>query len=628
MSHATRSLSRTFVLLDKRLNAVPSKADLGRMVTTGKVRDISFSKSQDADAIGTNLTAAFPSLAGKDLASLEVIKSYARGHAMMKVADGLPSGAQILEHFGGHRKKKVFLYLPPANAVSSNSQANTSSASSSGSNNTATIVTNARSGRPIMTPDVSSLPLPTSTNGSQQHNNSSSTRPIMTPAVSSMSLPSTGFNAASPSMATVVTNASSRQPTVTPAASSLSLPTNGRETRRYLTQMARNSIRADVYPLQIDDSDDGVIALDEVNDNELDRSYLASNPVNVDSACHLTGIHQWQKAGIVKEDQSSLGILNQNAQVPLNDMDRTQEVLSCEHVLMEAASTHEDILLPIFLTLTYEEMCHQARSDRRSMVIVILKGDNIPDVIRILNILRRSNGNAYFWITKENSKSGREVKRKFGSTGSDLLIMAPTTSRPILIERFCGDNLQLAQEEDMVDAMKRAADAVDAFTREWERLEQERSLKREQEISLQKAIENDKTKLIKKSSKKIREARQGRVTQPSLEGEKVTIVLCHSNGKEKRQFNKGAFFQEVYDWAGSNECLPLYFTIQRGREVVRHGDLLERTEVLHICERDEAEIESLLGSKVTFQGNVPDLQSDGELSSTLPGDEYKYYIKK
>ncbi|XP_066022858.1 uncharacterized protein [Pocillopora verrucosa] len=361
--------------------------------------------------------------------------------------------------------------------------------------------------------------------------------------------------------------------------------------------------------LTLPTSEYGVIALDDVNDNELDRSYLASNPVNVDSACHLTGIHQWQKAGIVKEDKSSLGILNQNAQVPLNDMDRTQEVLSCEHVLMEAASTHEDILLPIFLTLTYEEMCHQARSDRRSMVIVILKGDNIPDVIRILNILRRSNGNTYFWITKENSKSGREVKRKFGSTGSDLLIMAPTTSQPILIERFCGDNLQLAREEDVVDAMKRAADAVDAFTREWERLEQERSLKREQEISLQKAIENDKTKLIKKSSKKIREARQGRVTQPSLEGEKVTIVLCHSNGKEKRQFNKGAFFQEVYDWAGSNECLPLYFTIQRGREVVRHGDLLERTEVLHIYER------------VTFQGNVPDLQSDGELSSTLPDED-------
>ena len=32
-------------------------------------------------------------------------------------------------------------------------------------------------------------------------------------------------------------------------------------------------------------------------------------------------------------------------------------------------------------------MCHQARSDRRSMVIVILKGDNIPDVIRWLSMI-------------------------------------------------------------------------------------------------------------------------------------------------------------------------------------------------------------------------------------------------
>ena len=33
------------------------------------------------------------------------------------------------------------------------------------------------------------------------------------------------------------------------------------------------------------------------------------------------------------------------------------------------------------------------------------------------------------------------------------------------------------------------------------------------------------------------------VTQLSLEGEKVTIVLRHWDGKEKRQLNKGAFFQ-------------------------------------------------------------------------------------
>ncbi|XP_022793024.1 uncharacterized protein LOC111332033 [Stylophora pistillata] len=106
-----------------------------------------------------------------------------------------------------------------------------------------------------------------------------------------------------------------------------------------------------------------------------------------------------------------------------------------------------------------------------------------------------------------------------------------------------------------------------------ERLEQDRSLKREQESALQKAIEDDK---IKESSK-IREARQARVTDVSQEGEKekVTIILNHSNGKEEHQFIEGAFFQEVYDWAGSNNALPLHFSIQRGREVVKHGDLLE-----------------------------------------------------
>lgn len=40
-------------------------------------------------------------------------------------------------------------------------------------------------------------------------------------------------------------------------------------------------------------------------------------------------------------------------------------------------------------------------------------------------------------------------------------------SRPILIEHFCGDNLKLAREEDVMDAVERAAKAVDAFTREW-----------------------------------------------------------------------------------------------------------------------------------------------------------------
>lgn len=44
--------------------------------------------------------------------SLEIITSYARGHAMRTVATGLQSGVQLMDHFGGSRRKKIFIFLP------------------------------------------------------------------------------------------------------------------------------------------------------------------------------------------------------------------------------------------------------------------------------------------------------------------------------------------------------------------------------------------------------------------------------------------------------------------------------------------------------------------------------------
>ena len=43
--------------------------------------------------------------------------------------------------------------------------------------------------------------------------------------------------------------------------------------------------------------------------------------------------------------------------------------------------------------------------------------------------------------------------------------------------------------------------------------------------------------------------------------------------------------QEVYDWIGSLVEVPLHFTLQRGREVVRHSDHLQGDEVLDLLER-------------------------------------------
>ena len=78
---------------------------------------------------------------------------------------------------------------------------------------------------------------------------------------------------------------------------------------------------------------------------------------------------------------------------------------------------------------------------------------------------------------------------------------------------------------------------------------------------------------IKESSKKIREAQQGRVTQPNLEGEKVIIVLCHSNGKEKRQFNKGAFFH-VYIYIYIYIYIMIQFVALKSTKMQTYSDCL------------------------------------------------------
>ena len=43
--------------------------------------------------------------------------------------------------------------------------------------------------------------------------------------------------------------------------------------------------------------------------------------------------------------------------------------------------------------------------------------------------------------------------------------------------------------------------------------------------------------------------------------------------------------QEVYDWAGTKETLPHYFTLQRGHHLVSHQETIEIDETLNVTER-------------------------------------------
>ena len=67
MSYSKRAFLRTFVLLDKRIQAVPSKPYWERLANGGRVKEIVFTKNTTAAQIGDKIKDAFPSLAGSDL---------------------------------------------------------------------------------------------------------------------------------------------------------------------------------------------------------------------------------------------------------------------------------------------------------------------------------------------------------------------------------------------------------------------------------------------------------------------------------------------------------------------------------------------------------------------------------
>ncbi|KAJ7392444.1 hypothetical protein OS493_012108 [Desmophyllum pertusum] len=124
---------------------------------------------------------------------------------------------------------------------------------------------------------------------------------------------------------------------------------------------------------------------------------------------------------------------------------------------------------------------------------------------------------------------------------------------------------------------------------------------------------------------KIRESRKKRISKEPGNDDYFKIIIQHpgSSGRPAvgRRFKKDALYQEVYDWAGSEESLPLHFVLKRnGMEVVRHSDPIQGHGVLDLCERTEDQIRSLLGCQVSFKGTYM-CATDEELHSTVVGEK-------
>ncbi|XP_068695084.1 DNA ligase 1-like isoform X1 [Montipora foliosa] len=205
--------------------------------------------------------------------------------------------------------------------------------------------------------------------------------------------------------------------------------------------------------------------------------------------------------------------------------------------------------------------------------------------------------NLYHWIAKAGSKSGKQVLKKFGSNDQEtgVFILAPTTSKPNLVERFSGESLRNATIQEVNDALTQGATSLQGFKNEWERVQ----IRAEQELELEQSLTSDKQK---EQSFKIRK------NSPS------------KSGDDSNEDYDVKAYREVYDWAGSIDDLPLHFTIQRRQQVVLHNDPLQGHEVLDVREGEEEEIRSILQTEVSFRGNLPQVEINKQALSDTVAD--------
>ncbi|XP_074624332.1 uncharacterized protein LOC141882244 [Acropora palmata] len=331
-----RAFSRTFVHIEKRLKAAPSKNALSKLKDMGRVKEIAFMKNHSSAEIKQLLTSHFPTLGNLDMARLRIISSYDRGHSMSIVHEGLPNGEKIMQLFGGDAKKKVFLYWSPGPSSSS------VPAVSSPCTSTVTSTTNAV---------TSSSP---STIGSFHKST-----PAPNHATSSTSTISSTNSSSTTTTSTLAAPVSSGSTTLASIASPMSRPINSRETRRYLEHLAT------VSSLRHSTSD-----TDDNNDEaELLQSPFSHDVIEIDdpSPQFSTQVSRWSrfqsntgfmvkpfhgnglKAGTVEEDLSPNGLGGS----PLHTTSRSDEVVGCERLLQTGSD--QTAMLP-FLIHSFDEV--------------------------------------------------------------------------------------------------------------------------------------------------------------------------------------------------------------------------------------------------------------------------------
>ncbi|XP_068737973.1 uncharacterized protein [Montipora capricornis] len=140
----------------------------------------------------------------------------------------------------------------------------------------------------------------------------------------------------------------------------------------------------------------------------------------------------------------------------------------------------------------------------------------------------------------------------------------------------------------------------------------------QKDITTVKETTHSKEPLEDKSEEiNIRKQRHLTLLAEPKDGVQLRVRLNNIEEPITRYFSGNALYQEVYDWVGSMEKAPLYFTLHTQGKLIKHADEVEGNSVVHVAEREAGQVAMLLGSEVSFRGNF---EGSKELYATMTDD--------
>ncbi|XP_073249526.1 uncharacterized protein [Porites lutea] len=414
---------------------------------------------------------------------------------------------------------------------------------------------------------------------------------------SSSNIPSTAMPSPAFSIHTGLGSSSARAtPTsatasITVTATPLSVPRDGLSTRRLLARLAGQNNANDDISLSPPEDDDLVV---------LDHSptHYSSTRASMTQGVQPLGGGDLETfyAGTVKQDLFPFGLGGPTRR----RTSRSDEVANCQCLLQ--SSSDQTCMLP-FLNHSFEELCWQANEDCKGVIVTLVNkrktiDEKRRDLLRVLHEMEfKHSDNWLFWIGETSSTDGLKVMDIYGGDPRTerMLFLVPSVGRsPSLLGQISDADI-----DEVGSVLKKVLERVAVHQQQRKKWAISSSIQAQQ----------------------VRQMRRQRITRPPKEGYKVIVRdLVQGRPLMSRKFSETAFYQEVYDWAGGADEMPLFFTLHKESRptCISHKERLKGHEVLSFVERDEEDMVRLLGPfEVEFRGNIPCGTSEEDLSKTV-----------